>query len=235
MVDSRFESNHASSDGGALAWRARDDAERAFGNQLQRLVFADNAAGGDGGGLFLSSGPGTLIDTVQVIDNLAAGVGGATMRLPAVAVTSSAFVRNASAADGGVANLAIDAAAGTVRWSVASDAVRGRNCAFGHAIEQPLPNLAGDDSCGFGLRGESGYGALSAQVEGVDPFAAPRPGSAVIDAWPATHCPDMWARDLGGRARPLDGDGDGDAACDLGPVEVVPLTVFASGFEPAAE
>ncbi len=47
----------------------------------------------------------------------------------------------------------------------------------------------------------------------------PLPGSPVIDAGVDADCP---ATDQRGEARPFDGDGDGEAHCDIGAVEFVP-------------
>ena len=54
------------------------------------------------------------------------------------------------------------------------------------------------------------------------------PGAAAIDRGEAAACP---AVDQRGLPRPVDGDGDGTAACDVGAVEVQRDAIFVSGFE----
>lgn len=95
----------------------------------------------------------------------------------------------------------------------------GPSCAG--AITSQGHNLADDTSCGLGGAGDRA---------GVDPLLGPlaanggatsshRPQrlSPAIDGGPAAGCP---ATDQRGVARPADGDGAGDAACDIGAVEV---------------
>jgi len=60
----------------------------------------------------------------------------------------------------------------------------------------------------------------------------PQTGSPAIDAWPQATC---LAIDLRGALRPADGDGSGEAACDIGAFELpdaaVDDFVFSDGFE----
>lgn len=58
-----------------------------------------------------------------------------------------------------------------------------------------------------------------------------QPGPPAIDAGIDTDCP---ADDQRGQSRPRDGDGDGEARCDRGAVEVVADPVFGHGFEDPA-
>ena len=67
----------------------------------------------------------------------------------------------------------------------------------------------------------------------------PLEGNPALDGWPATHCvgPQGGAitSDLSGDPRPMDGDGDGTAACDAGAFETPPAlasgSLFGDGFE----
>jgi hypothetical protein len=100
-----------------------------------------------------------------------------------------------------------------------------------HAVSVDGGNIIGDaDDCMF----ES----LPSDQLGVDPELGPladnggftrthRPGAAAVDRG-SDACP---ADDQRGLPRPVDGDGDGIAACDAGAVEIQRDAIFASGFE----
>lgn len=89
-----------------------------------------------------------------------------------------------------------------------------------------MGNLLDDDSCGA----EAAAGRVVADV-GVGPLAdnggatrthLPSAGGPAIDSGGSERCP---AADQRGVPRPRDGDGDGQAACDVGAVEVVSAAV----------
>jgi len=85
-------------------------------------------------------------------------------------------------------------------------------------------NLAADDSCGLGEIGDlESVDALLAPLGdhgGPTDTHLPLPGSPWIDGGDPVSC--ISATDQCGSLRPLDGDGDGTAACDIGAVEVLP-------------
>jgi len=90
-------------------------------------------------------------------------------------------------------------------------------------------NLDADGSCSnFTLHGDAKLQVLSS---GGQTFAFPLWGSPLIDA--AADCNDAFGTtittDVRGEIRPLDGNADGVAACDIGAVESDEL--FANGFE----
>lgn len=82
-------------------------------------------------------------------------------------------------------------------------------------------NLSDDASCGLTALGDQTQvdpllGPLQANG-GVLPTQALRPGSPAIDRGDPAHCP---ATDQRGIVRPADGNGDGNAACDIGAYEL---------------
>jgi hypothetical protein len=101
-------------------------------------------------------------------------------------------------------------------------------CAVATIVAQGA-NLDADNSCqNFTLHGDA---KLQIVTSGGDTFALPLWGSPLIDA--ALDCNDAYGTtlttDVRGGVRPLDGNADGIAACDLGAVESDEL--FANGFE----
>ncbi len=74
----------------------------------------------------------------------------------------------------------------------------------------------------------SDFGLVPAQILGRIPALHPAPGSALIDNGSNALCA-PW--DVRGLTRPIDGDGNGHATCDIGAVEYDPDIIFADGLD----
>lgn len=114
------------------------------------------------------------------------------------------------------------------RGNVLTSTSGAATCAVATIVAQGA-NLDADSSCqNFTLHGDA---KLAIVTSGGDTFALPLWGSPLIDA--AVNCNDAFGTtlttDVRGGVRPLDGNADGIAACDLGAVESDEL--FANGFE----
>lgn len=110
----------------------------------------------------------------------------------------------------------------------------GKAC-MGWTIEMPgldAGNLAADGTCGLlvpGIAANAVLGPVEVDYSPAVPVVRFAAGSPVIDGGDDKGC---LAQDVLGNARPIDGNGDGHARCDVGAYEH-PLddTLFADGFE----
>lgn len=177
--------------------------------------FSGGGNGGDAlGGTLAFSGFAVLSNVTSLGGSVSAGYGGSgspngSNGLPAGAdVYSTATVLSRY--------VALTSTSGASACSIATSSTQGAN-------------LDADASCGnFSLHGDA---KLQVLTSGGRTFAYPLWGSPLIDA--AADCKDAFgatiAADVRGEIRPLDGNADGIAACDIGAVESDEL--FANGFE----
>lgn len=172
----------------------------ASGGNLSILnsTFSDNDAGVWGGGIF-NYGAGEA-HQVTIISNTAVISGGGVFNLSGsvLMVTASIIANNVTADCAGL---------------VASQGY----------------NIASDDSCNLNESGDMNntdplLGPLH-DNGGLTQTHLPLVGSPVIDAGDPLNCPEV---DQRGVLRPQDGDGDGNAICDIGAVEYEMESAFAT-------
>jgi len=173
-----------------------------------------------------------------------ADAGGITVSA-GVTLTNSTVVDNTSASGGVAINLANpDTGMLTATNSlIANTAADDTTVLCSKTIDGAgsTHNLATDASCGSdtliggapAVTGDLAIGPL-ADNGGLTKTHALLPGSAAIDAGDADACAGAPVGNLDQRgvARPIDGNGDGDAVCDIGAFEAADTdTIFASDFE----
>lgn len=188
-------------------------------------TLANNQAGGDGGALWLGSGTVTLRN-VTLSGNRADSDG------------------NGSGTGGGVFGTA------QVQSDIRHSVLAGNTDGNGRASDCSGPFT----SSGYTLLGTlsgcswtAGTGDPAPQAAGLSaladhggqlPTLAPLPGSPLIDAGDPAGCTGLNGQplplDQRNVARPQDGDGNGDARCDLGAVEYRPDGLLVDGFEAGA-
>jgi CSLREA domain-containing protein len=225
LIDVTFENNAADFWGGAI--------DNAFANMtLIRTTFINNTAGDDGGAICNQEGS-MLVENSTFVGNSAPN-GGVVWNSGSAAFDSSTMSGNAPGgaqvaffqADGGLLDF---------RSSILANGP-GRNCNVATGVTSSGYNLASDSSCGLNATGDQQntnpqLGPL-ADNGGLTQTLLPLPGSPAIDTGSNAICA---ADDQRGQARPIDGDGDGQARCDIGAVEVeaplepigTPITSFA--------
>ncbi|MBK8163875.1 MAG: DUF11 domain-containing protein [Gammaproteobacteria bacterium] len=114
----------------------------------------------------------------------------------------------------------------TLTHAIIAGQTAGPDCDNAAAITSNGNNLAGDASCGLAGGGDlngtaAGLGALLATNGGPTASHLPQTGSAVIDNGSNATCT---AEDQRSFPRPADGNGNSNAICDIGAVEVTPGT-----------
>lgn len=223
LARNSFIQNQASSNGGAL------NASDLF-LSLEDNLFSGNVAGKQGGGVSVHLTSGTHRIDGRVVGNT----------FHHQQSSGSDPLRN-----GRTLWLSIDTTqvpwwhmAGNLFAPAAEPPTLGEECA---KVGQKLllggnDNLSPVASCLL-LEPDNGILAdpmvvASASGHTLHPLAVlPQPGSPAIDGW-TSGCTS--GTDLTGNARPADGDGDGDAHCDIGAFEVpapVADLIFGDGFE----
>jgi len=205
---------------------------------LEGSLFISNTAVADGGGLFIETGSMISFTNSAAIANLAGQNGGAIYNSGLISVSNTTLSGNrADIMGGGIANFDLINMANTTISDNASpdgagllnvDTVNirnslialndGNNClgvltSLGH-------NLEDGGTCALGQPSDMPNTAPSldplGSYGGGTPTHALAADSPAIDAGDNTACP---ATDQRGGARPVDGDGDGQAVCDIGAYE----------------
>lgn len=184
-------------------------------------VFANNFAAEFGGALYQYAG-GLYVSNTTLSANEGAYGGGAIYILSGESVvTSSTLARNRGSIGGAINNN--EGYINVINTIVADSP--GANC-FG-TITSDGYNLDSGNTCGFTGAGDKiNTDARLGELRDNGGFSithALQPGSAAIDAGDLAGCLDYNGYDLTtdqrGYERTVDGDGDGDAICDIGAYE----------------
>ena len=176
----------------------------------------------DGGGIY---NKGTLTvtnstfsgNTVPNLDGGGGGHGGGIYNSGTLTVTNSTFSGNGAAASGGgIYNT------GTLNYSntIIANSTGGDCTLNAGSIGTNTTNLVEDGSCSASLSGDPSLGAL-ADYGGPTQTMALQSGSLAIDAGDDATCAAAPVNNLDQRGvtRPLDGNGDSTATCDVGAYE----------------
>ncbi|MFQ5615898.1 MAG: choice-of-anchor Q domain-containing protein, partial [Anaerolineales bacterium] len=147
-------------------------------------------------------------------DNAATTLGGGiyTSYRGTSSISNSTFFKNsAGSLGGGISNR------GTLSMynTIIAGSINGGDCWNNGAVGANVSNLIEDGSCDPAFTGDPMLGPLQ-NNGGPTPTHALLPGSPAIDNGDDNACTAYDQRDV---FRPQDGDGDGNAACDIGAFE----------------
>ena len=260
LVGAALLDNAATQGGGALSIVGGSEPE-ATSVQVRSSSFADNSvSGGKGGGVHAVDAQVLVDNSVFAFNTSSFGgaalaVDGSGSPPRRLHLAGNTFYRNAPLDSGATAPRSVSLVAGfpdssTWSWTIAGNVFVRDQTVGGDADEcmlQPaapaspqvsgVANVADHGSCLF----TAGDLLAPPQLElssagGIHPWTlVPAAGSAAIDAWPSDACNGIdgapLADDIGGAARPQDGDADGSTDCDAGAFERRSAEVFANGFE----
>jgi CSLREA domain-containing protein len=204
------------------------------------VTLSGNVTNSQGGGLY-NTGTAHL-ERVTVSGNTSAAAAGGIQNDGTLTLINVTLSGNTAVTDGGGLNNGVDATLGNVTIAangadrgggvfspgdatftntIVADSVSGGSCNIGGTVTSVGSNLDTDATCSFTGPGDlSGVAAALGSLAdngGPTQTHALLGGSPAIDA--GRDCPPP-ATDQRGMTRPVDGDGDTVAVCDIGAVEV---------------
>ncbi len=204
IQNAAFRFNSASANGGGVI----SSGAVTVANSL----FASNTAGGSGGGMYLGATGSTITNTTFSSNSANLGGGLFNNGGPANSILNATFWNNSAITSGGSLGESIQ-----VKNTILAVGTP-QNC--NAELVSLGSNLDSGNSCGLVSTGD---------LHDTDPLLRPQqdnggntlthalpPFSPAIDHADTPNCP---ASDQRGETRPLDGDGDGLALCDIGAFE----------------
>ena len=216
VLDTTFLNNTATNYGGGMLFDGYDTAE----NQLVILstTFSGNNASQGGGGYLINTNTSTIANSTFSSNTANIGGGMVNTNLSVLTMTNNTFSDNsASMRGGGIANT------GGMKLvnNILANSPAGSDCMTSRiADHHSQNNVIETGNCPAATTSDPMLGALGNFGGPTQTFSL-QPGSPAIDAGNTGSCADPPVNNLDQRGitRPLDGNGDGQAICDIGSFE----------------
>ena len=207
IKDSIFDNNRSNSGGGIFNYTNSEI-------EIVNSTLSNNISNTYGGGF--GNGGIAVLTNVTISGNLTAYDGGAIENTGSLMVINSTINGNHSNTQiGGIVNRGTGT---TTLFNTIINANTPQNC--GSFINSNLSNISSDNTCGASLIADYQLGPLQ-DNGGLTLTHLPLITSPAIDGGDNTICaqPPVNHQDQRGYPRPVDGNGDGAAVCDVGAVE----------------
>lgn len=237
LTNTVLDTNSAQNNGGGL------ENDNGGVTTLTNVTFNGNSTGGNGAGMFNYNGATAFISNVTFSDNSASDGGGIYNTSATVTISNATFTGNSAFGGSGLyddngavgmltnvtfsgnryAAVENNSSSTSLKNTIVANTEGYPNCTGGVPIVSLGHNLSSDASCNL----QPGLG----DKVNVDPMLLPlahngktaftqtlalAKGSPAIDAGTNTGCT---SKDQSGTKRPLDGDANGSAVCDIGAFE----------------
>ncbi|MCP4543446.1 MAG: DUF11 domain-containing protein, partial [Chloroflexi bacterium] len=219
ISNSTFISNSAANMGGGI----RNDGSHSP-LTIHNSTISHNSAGSNGGGIFNNNSARISVYNSTISGNSAdTGYGGGIRNESGATliIVNSTLSDNSASNGGGISNQVFGYL--HLTNTIVANSPNGDDCDSQGGVETNTNNLIEDDSCSPDISGDPDLGPLRDNGASLLTHAL-RPGSLAIDAGDPSACSNAPINNLDQRGivRPVDGDGDSTAICDVGAFEFRP-------------
>ena len=218
ITNSTFSGNHADDNGGAVYVASGTVT-------ITKSTFSSNyVTKGSGGGIYNNSGSLTINNSTfssNAANGASSNGGGIYIGSSATTSVNNSTLSGNTVVSSGYGGGLYNNSANTSFTNIIITNSTGDDCAGVALNASSLTNLNNDSSCSPGFTSKTPAELALGPLTGSPAYFPLTSGSSAIDAGDNISC---LATDQRGMSRPLDGDGDGTATCDVGSYEMIEPT-----------